>query len=53
MLAMIGAAYLSRKNGGKATSIDEFKKHASIVAHTATSPAEQVKAIIDDLYAGF
>nr|MDO8088959.1 Gfo/Idh/MocA family oxidoreductase [Candidatus Sigynarchaeum springense] len=53
MLAVFGAAYLSRKNGGKVTTIDEFKKHAASVARGATSPAEQVKAIIDDLYAGF
>jgi predicted dehydrogenase len=53
MLAVFGAAYLSKKHGGKATGIDEFKKHASTVAHKASSPAEQVKAIIDDLYAGF
>jgi len=53
MLAVFGAAYLSRKNGGKATSVDEFKKHAAAVARGASSPPEQVKAIIDDLYAGF
>nr|MDO8088677.1 Gfo/Idh/MocA family oxidoreductase [Candidatus Sigynarchaeum springense] len=53
MLAVFGAAYLSRKNGGKVTSLDEFKKHAAEVARGASSPTEQVKAIIDDLYADF
>ncbi|MBN2153229.1 MAG: Gfo/Idh/MocA family oxidoreductase [Candidatus Lokiarchaeota archaeon] len=53
MLAVFGAAYLSRKNGGKVTGIDDFKRQADSVAHGAPSPPEQVKAIIDDLYAGF
>lgn len=53
MLAVIGAAYLSRKNGGRATTMEEFKNHASNVAKGAPSPADQVKAVIDDLYAGF
>ncbi|MEX2680855.1 MAG: Gfo/Idh/MocA family protein [Candidatus Sigynarchaeota archaeon] len=53
MLAVFGAAYLSRKNGGKNTSIGDFKKHAMSIASHFPSHEAQVKAVIEDLFSGF
>nr|MDO8116346.1 Gfo/Idh/MocA family oxidoreductase [Candidatus Sigynarchaeota archaeon] len=49
MLAVFGAAYLSKKNGGVRTTLDEFKRFARDNA-TPDAPVEhQVSAIIDAL----
>ena len=49
MLATFGAAYLSKKNGGMATSVDDFKRFARDTVSPGDSVNRQVSEIIGAL----
>jgi hypothetical protein len=49
MLATMGTAYLSEKNGRAEVTIDEFKKHCAAVAAGKVDPEEQIRAVIADI----
>jgi len=53
MLQVFGAAYLSRKKGGKVTTLREFKDYATGIANKFPTAGEQIKGIIADLFDGF